>query len=153
MNIPTYHLAQLNIGRLVAPLEDPQIKDFAQALAAMNLLAESSDGFVWRLKDEIGNATTIQVFPDPLMIVNMSVWESLETLQHYAYQSGHVQYLRRRREWFEPIQSAHLVLWWIPQGHTPTLDEAKERLHHLDTHGDSEFAFTFRKVFSAPAAH
>lgn len=145
-----YHLAQINIGRLLAPMEDPRIKDFTQALPAINLLAESSDGFIWRLKDETDNATSIQAFSDPLVIVNMSVWESLEALQNYAFQSGHAQYLRRRREWFEPMQTAHLALWWIPKGHKPTLEEAKERLRHLDTHGDSEFAFTFRKTFSAP---
>lgn len=148
---PAHHLAQLNIGRLIAPMDDPRIKDFAQAIEAMNLLAESSDGFVWRLKDETGNATSIHAFPDPQMIVNMSVWTSPEALQHYAFQSGHVQYVRRRREWFEPMQSAHLVLWWVPQGHEPTLEEAKERLQHLNTNGESEIAFTFRKIFPAPS--
>ncbi len=145
-----YHLAQINIARLVAPMDDPRIKDFAQAIAAINLLAESSDGFLWRLKDETGNATSIQVFDDPLLIVNMSVWESLEALQHYAFQSGHAQYLRRRREWFETMTTPHLALWWIPEGHTPTLEEAKQRLAALEADGETAFAFTFHKVFPAP---
>ncbi len=147
-----FHLAQINIARLLAPLDDVRIKDFTQAIAAINLLAESTDGFVWRLKDETDNATAIHVFDDPLIIVNMSVWESLEALQHYAYQSGHAQYLRRRREWFEPMTTPHLAMWWIPAGHTPTPDEAKERLAHIEQHGDTEFAFTFKKPFTAPKA-
>lgn len=145
-----FHLAQINIARLVAPIDDPQIKDFSQAIAAINLLAESSDGFIWRLKDETGNATAIQAFSDPQMIVNMSVWESLEALQHYAYQSGHAQYVRRRREWFEPMSAPHLAMWWVPVGHTPTLEEAKQRLAHIEQHGETAFAFTFKNLFPAP---
>ena len=145
-----FHLAQINIARLVAPIDDPQIKDFSQAIAAINLLAESSDGFIWRLKDETGNATAIQAFSDPQMIVNMSVWESLEALQHYAYQSGHAQYVRRRREWFEPMSAPHLAMWWVPVGHTPTLEEAKQRPAHIEQHGEKAFAFTFKNLFPAP---
>ena len=146
----TFHLAQINIGRLVAPMDDPRVRDFAQAIEAINLLAESSNGFLWRLKDETGNATSIQAFDDPLLIVNMSVWESLEALQHYAFQSGHAQYLRRRREWFEIMTTPHLALWWIPHGHIPTVEEAKQRLEYLEEKGETEFAFTFRKTFSVP---
>lgn len=146
----TYHLAQINIARLLAPMEAPETKDFAQALAAINLLAESSDGFIWRLKDESGNATSIHAFPDPMMIVNMSVWDSVESLQHFAYQSGHVQYVRRRKEWFEQMNTPFMALWWIPVGHIPTLEEAKERLESLAQHGETSFAFTFKTVFPAP---
>jgi Domain of unknown function (DUF3291) len=163
----TYHLAQINIARLLAPMDDPRSKDFAQAIAAINLLAESSDGFVWRLKDDdapeshdeskaasgaYGGATNIQAYDDPLIIVNMSVWESLESLRHFVYQSGHAQYVRRRRDWFEKPTEAFMACWWIPVGHVPTLDEAKERLASIEANGDTAFAFTFKSTFPAPSA-
>jgi hypothetical protein len=144
-----YHLAQLNLGRLLAPMDDPRIHDFANGLDVINALAEMSEGFVWRLQDdESGDATSIQAFDDELIIVNMSVWDSLDALKDFVYSSRHVEFLRRRREWFEKFQSAYMVLWWIPASHTPTIDEAKERLAWLNEHGETAFAFTFKNPFS-----
>ena len=146
-----FHLAQLNIGRLLHAIEDPRISDFVDNLDRINALAERSKGFIWRLKDDSGNATNIEVFDDPLVIVNMSVWETLEDLSTFAYHSEHLAIMRKRREWFEKPTLPHLVLWWIPIDHTPTPAEAKEKLDFLATHGESPLAFTFKKPFNRPS--
>jgi hypothetical protein len=147
-----WHLAQLNIARLRAPLDDPATQDFVDALDEINALAEASAGFVWRLQTDDGNATSIQAFDDELMITNMSTWESIQTLSDFAYRSGHVDYLRRKREWFDATGSAHLVLWWVQAGTQPTLEEAIERLAELAAGGSSARAFTFAKPFP-PGPH
>jgi len=146
-----FHLAQVNIGRLKAPIDDPRIADFVAQLDEINALAEASRGFVWRLKDDSGNATAIPAFEDPQMIINMSVWESLEALREYTYRSDHTRVLTRRRDWFEKLDLPHLALWWIPTGTLPTVEEAKERLALLAAHGPTAEAFTFRERFPAPA--
>lgn len=148
----TRHLAQLNIGRLLYPLEDPRIADFTNALAEINALAEATPGFIWRLQSVEGNATQIEHpwSADPLMLVNMSVWTDVESLKTYAYKTTHVDFFRRRREWFEPATQAHAVLWWVPAGHVPTLEEAEERLSQLRTQGPTPSAFWFNQVFPAP---
>ncbi len=145
-----YHLAQVNISRLLAPIDDPLIAGFKAALGPVNALAESSPGFVWRLKSEGGNATDIQAFDDELIIVNMSVWESVETLRTFAFQSAHTPFMKRRKEWFSKFPTNQVALWWIRAGHTPTVAEAKERLRSLDENGDTAFAFTFRNLFPQP---
>jgi hypothetical protein len=141
------HLAQLNIGRLRAPLDDPAIDDFRNNLARINALAEISPGFVWRLQDEGGDATGIKLFEDDLEIVNLSVWTSVEALADFAYRSDHVQQLRRRREFFEAPTQPIMCLWWIREGTLPTPQEALSRLNHLRTHGPTPTAFTFRHRF------
>jgi hypothetical protein len=146
----THHLAQINIGRLVAPLQDPRVAGFVRQLDAVNALAEASAGFVWRLKSEGGNATDIAWSDDPLVIVNMSVWESVESLRAFVYAPGHLEVLRRRGEWFEKPGEAHACLWWVPVGHRPTLEEARERLAHFRLQGGTEYAFWFSKLFPAP---
>lgn len=146
-----FHLAQVNIGRLLAPIDDPLIADFVAQLDAVNAVADASPGFVWRLKDESGNATTIPAFDDPQMIINMSVWESLEVLRDYVYRSDHTKVLTRRRDWFEKLDRPHLALWWIPAGTLPTVEEAKRRLQILAERGPTPDAFTFRDRFPAPA--
>ena len=146
-----YHLAQLNIGRLLYPIENPHISEFVENLDRINALAEASNGFVWRLKDESGNATNIEIFDGPLVIVNMSIWESLEDLKAFAYHSEHLAIMRKRREWFERPTSPHLVMWWIPITHTPTPKEAKEKLDFLRTHGETPSAFTFACSFTMPS--
>jgi len=145
-----WHLAQLNIARALAPLEDPLLADFMAALDGVNALAESSPGFVWRLKAEGGNATGIRVNDDPRLIVNMSVWESVEALFDFAYRSDHARIMARRREWFEKPSGAYMVLWWVPSGHRPSLDEALMRLQRLDREGPTAQAFTFKTRFRAP---
>ena len=146
-----FHLAQLNIGRFRAPLDDPIMEGFRTQLDPINALADQSPGFVWRLQTEDGNATAIRPYAgDDLMAVNMSVWESLESLQQFVYKSGHVVTLRARKQWFEQIEGPILVLWWIPAGHIPTVAEAQERLRHLAERGPTPHAFTFRTPFPAP---
>ncbi len=145
-----HHIAQLNIARARAPLEDPLLADFVAQLDAVNALAEASPGFVWRLKSDSGNATDIRAYDDPLMIVNMSVWESIEALFDFAYRTSHTKVMNRRKEWFESLPGPHLVLWWIPAGTIPTVEEAKRRLDHLAAHGPTATAFTFKARFPAP---
>ena len=148
-----YHLAQVNIGRLRAPIDDPIMEGFRTQLDPINALADRTPGFVWRLQTSAGNATEIRPYADDdRMAINMSVWESFEALQQYVYKSAHVGPLRDRKQWFEPIEGPILALWWVPAGHIPTVDEAKDRLQHLKEHGPSPHAFTFRKPFPAPDA-
>lgn len=144
------HLAQLNVGRLRAPLDDPQIDDFRDNLDPVNALAEAAPGFVWRLQDDAGNATGIKVFEDDLEILNLSVWESVEALEDFTYRSGHVAFLRRRREFFEAPAAAIYCLWWIPEGTIPTIDEALDRLDRLRADGPTPTSFTFRTRFDPP---
>ena len=145
-----FHLAQVNIGRIRAPLEDPLMDGFRSQLDVINALADRTPGFVWRLQTEEGNAMAIRPVADERMAINMSVWESLDALQTFVYRSAHVGTLRDRGQWFEPIEGPILVLWWIPIGHIPTVAEALERLQHLKECGPSPHAFTFRKPFPAP---
>ena len=128
MDPTTHHLAQINIARMRAPLESPVMADFVAQLDAINALAEGSPGFVWRLTGEGNDATSLRPFDDDFIIVNMSVWESLEDLRAYVYKSAHTAVMRRRREWFEQFEGAYVALWWVEAGHIPTVGEAKERL-------------------------
>ncbi len=143
------HVAQVNVGRLRAPLDDPLIDDFRNNLDRINALAEVTPGFVWRLQDESGNGTGIKAFDDKLEIVNLTVWESVDALADFAYRSEHVELLRRRRDFFEAPTQPILCLWWIPEGTIPTVEEAVARLEHLRAHGPTPLAFTFRHRFEA----
>ena len=145
-----YHLAQYNIARLIAPLDDPRLEPFMAALDPLNRLADESPGFVWRHQTEDGNSTSIRVRDDPAIIINFSVWESAESLFDYAYKSGHAAIYRRRREFFDLHEKPYLVCWWIPAGHEPTVEEAEERLRHLEEHGPTPRAFTLKHRFPAP---
>ena len=146
-----YHLAQLNIGRILFPMDTPEMSGFKDNLDRINALADSSEGFIWRLVGDGSNdATSLRPFDDDTLLVNMSVWQNLEDLKNYVYKSVHTDYLKRRAEWFEKMQDVIVVLWWVPKGHIPTVQEAKERLEHLRTNGSSEFAFSFREAFPAP---
>ncbi|MFE6858000.1 DUF3291 domain-containing protein [Nocardia sp. NPDC057668] len=142
------HLAQLNIGRMVAPQGDPRVAAFYAGLDSINALAERSPGFVWRLVDKDSNdATSLRPYDDPDLLVNMSLWESRETLFDYVYRSGHMDYIRRRREWFVSLGEVFTVLWWVPAGQLPTIEDAMTRLAHLRDHGPTPYAFTFRRAF------
>lgn len=142
------HLAQLNIGRLRAPLDHPMINDFRNNLDRINALAEVSPGFVWRLQDDGGNATGIHVFEDEVQIINLTVWESVDALADFTYRTDHVEFLRRRREFFEAPTQPILCLWWIREGTVPTVEDALDRLEHLQAHGPTPVAFTFRYRFA-----
>ena len=148
----SYELAQLNIGVIRAPMDSPVMEGFASNLDRINALAEATPGFVWRLQTEEGDATAIRPFDDPNMLVNMSVWRDVESLNAYVYSSAHVELMRRRREWFERMPDAYLVLWWVPQGHRPSIKEAMERLSLLRTQGPTDRAFTFRQPFPPPGS-
>ena len=147
-----YELAQLNIGVLKGPIDSPVMADFVANLDRINALAESTPGFVWRLQTEEGNATAIRPYEDEKIAVNMSVWRDVESLNKYVYSSEHVQIMRRRREWFEKMDQAFLVLWWVPRGHRPGIEEAKARLEVLRAKGPTAEAFTFRRAFPPPDA-
>jgi uncharacterized protein DUF3291 len=147
-----YHVAQLNIGRLRAPLDSDQLAGFVEALDPVNALADGAEGFVWRLQTEDGDATAIRAFDDDMLLVNMSVWESVEALADFVYRSDHRAIMRRRREFFEPMAEAFTVLWWVPAGHVPSVEEAKDRLERLRRDGPTAEAFTFRYRFEAPNA-
>ena len=144
-----YQLAQLNIAKLAAPLDSPRLEDFVANLDRVNALAEESPGFVWRLQSDEGDATALRPFGGDY-IVNLSVWDDLESLRNYVYQSAHVEILRRRSEWFEKMRNAHLVLWWIEAGHIPTIDEARARLDIIAAEGPTNRAFTFSCSFPPP---
>jgi hypothetical protein len=120
-------------------------------LDPINAVADEAPGFVWRLQTEDGNATAIRAFGDDRLIVNMSVWESIDHLADFVYRSAHVEVMRRRREWFERIR-LFMTLWWVPAGHLPKVAEAEERLEHLRAHGPTPFAFTFKSRFPSPDA-
>ena len=143
------HLAQLNIARLVAPLDSAALAPFVAALDEVNALADAAAGFVWRLADEGGNATALRPWGADV-IVNMSVWESVQALRDFVYGPRHAQVLRRRREWFAALGSPHLVLWWVPVEELPTLEQARARLDLLEANGPGPRAFTLGQLFGPP---
>jgi hypothetical protein len=145
-----YHLAQINVAELKAPLDSPQLKDFVDNLDRINALAEGAPGFVWRLKGEGNDATELRPMGDRI-IVNYSIWRDVETLKQFVYKSAHVEILKRKREWFERMAMPY-VLWWVPAGHIPTVAEAVAKLEHLRAHGPSPEAFHFGEAYSAPDA-
>ena len=148
----THELAQLNIGIIKGPMDSPVMADFAANLERINAVAEHTPGFIWRLQTEDGDATAIRPFEDENMLVNMSVWRDVESLNQYVYSSAHVELMRRRREWFERMPEAFLVLWWVPRGHRPSVDEAIAKLGLLRAQGPTAAAFTFRQAFAPPEA-
>jgi hypothetical protein len=146
-----YQLAQINIGRLIAPIDDPRIAEFVAQLEPVNALADQAPGFVWRLQSASGNATDIAYSDDPSIMLNMSVWESLEALRDYAYKSEHMKVLRDRAKWFEKMDKPYYCLWWVPAGHIPTVAEGREHLEHYQKHGATPFSFWFSQPFPEPA--
>ena len=146
----TYHLAQINIGRIRGLPDSEIMKPFMDALDEINAIADESPGFVWRLQTESGNAMGVRAFDDPYLAINISVWEDVDSLFEYTYKSLLTGFLKRRKEWFEPYGQAHACMWWIPAGHTPTTAEAKERLDHFNEHGATDYAFSFTKRFPPP---
>jgi len=145
-----YHLAEINIALPVEPLDSPRLAEFVAALDSINALADESPGFLWRLQTEDGDATAIRVLDDERLIVNMSVWETIQALGDYVFRSVHTDFLRRRREWFVPMRESMTVLWWVPAGTVPTVAEPEERLRHLQANGPTAHAFTFRTPFPSP---
>lgn len=146
-----YQLAQINIANFRIPMEDPVNRDFVDNLDRVNAVAEQQPGFVWRLIGDGGNATDIQAYDDPNVIVNMSVWQDIESLTAFVYRNpAHLEIMRRRREWFERLE-IYQALWWVPTGHRPDAAEGRQRLEHLERHGPTTLAFTFRQPYRSPA--
>ena len=145
-------LAEINVARLRYPLDDPRVAEFVANLDRVNALAEASPGFVWRLKDEAGNATQIRAYDDPLIIVNMSAWASAEALYEFAYKTMHRRFVQRRKEWFDLFGAAYLALWWIEDGGYPDVSEGQRRLAHLERFGPTAYAFNFRQPFEPDVA-
>ena len=145
-----HHLAQLNIGRIRYEIDDPRMNGFVDNLAFVNDLAERSPGFVWRYQDDSGNATNTRPYDgDPRMAVNMSVWHDVESLERFVWQTVHKRFYGQRHDWFETLGERYMVMWWVPAGHLPSVQEAIERLEHLKVHGPSEHAFSWEDVASA----
>jgi len=146
-----FNLAQINIARVRFPIDDPKMAGFIGNLDRINALAERSEGFVWRLMDDIGNATTIQAYDDPLIIINMSVWKSIEALEAFAYNTVHKQFVRRRAEWFTPMDDVpFMALWWVEAGTKPTAAHGRAKLEELARTGPSASVFTFAHTFEPP---
>ena len=144
------HLAQVNIGRVLGGPDDPRLADFYKNLARINALAERMPGFVWRLKNESGESAVGLHWPgDPTMAINLTVWESAEALGKFVFETVHRNIYARKTEFFETPSKPMFAMWWIPVGHIPTPEEAKERLDHLSEHGPSEFAFGWADLPSA----
>lgn len=135
------HLAQLNIGRLLHPQDDPRVAEFMDNLDLVNGIAERSPGFVWRFKDETGAATATRAFDDPEMLINLTVWESAAALEQFVFRTVHQQFYRKRHQWFDPVVSPRLVMWWVPAGTLPTVADAVARWEMLRAQGPSEAAF------------
>ncbi len=147
-----YFIAEINIAKMKGvDINDPIMKEFVENLDALNQIAEKSEGFVWRLKDENNNATSLNPYNDETIIINVSVWKSIETLENFMYRTFHSDFLKRRKEWFLTYGSAHTAMWWIPEGHIPTMQEAVDKLSFLQTNGPSPNSFDFRHKFPAPS--
>lgn len=147
-----FHLAQVNIAKARAPLDHPLMKGFVDQLEHINRLAETSPGFVWRLQTDEGDATAIRAFDDPLIIVNLSVWESVEALREYVYSGEHLSVLRSKRDWMEKLPTPSLALWWLPEGELPDVLMARQKLELLQAQGPSAEAFTFARPSPMPGA-
>ncbi len=152
---PARHLAEFNVARVRFPLDDPRMAEFVDNVARVNALADGIPGFVWRLKDESGHAMNMLVYDDPRVLPNLTVWQNVEALERFVWQTVHSRFYRRRADWFEKIERP-LVLWWIPAGHRPNMSEGVERLEHLRQYGPTDYAFSWERLPGAKlwqAAH
>jgi len=150
VNAGGWHLAQINVGRLIAPPGDMRVQPFFDALDRINALADANPDFIWRLQDESGNATSLRPTTDPLFAVNMSLWRNADALFEFVYRSAHTPEMARRKEYFERFEGAYQALWWVPTGQIPSVDEGLARLWRLDRYGPTEQAFTFKTRYPAP---
>lgn len=142
------YLAQVNIAEMKAPINDPIMEDFVNNLERINTLAEKSPGFIWRLKGDDDNATAVRVFEYDFLIINMSVWEDVDKLYEFTYNTTHVEILKRKKEWFQHMKKMHMAFWYVEKGYTPDPEEAKERLDYIRMHGETPYAFSFKSNFS-----
>ena len=147
MNSSTHHVAQVNIARMRAPFDDAIMAGFVALLDEINALADRSPGFVWRLQTASGNAVELRPYNDDRILVNLSVWQSLDPLKSFVYRGAHAEVMRKRSAWFEKFDGMYMALWWVKAGHLPDVAEAKQRLEHLREHGPSVYAFSFQQTF------
>ena len=146
-----FQLAQINVAKMKGVnIDDPVMKEFTDNLDTVNALAEISEGFVWRLKEESNNATGLNPYQDPTIIINISVWRDIPSLQQFTYRSFHAEFLKRRREWFLNYGKVYMAMWWVPIGEFPTIEQAMDRLEHFTRNGPSQYAFSFKNHFSMP---
>jgi len=146
-----YQIAEINVARMRGVnINDPIMKEFVDNLDKVNALAESSKGFIWRLKDESNNATNLNPFNDEQVIINISVWQSIETLENFIYKTFHTEFLKRRKEWFQSYGKAYTAMWWTPKGQYPAIQEAIEKLDYYQKNGPSELVFDFRNKYLPP---
>ncbi len=150
IQLSIFHLAQVNVAQAKADMESELMRGFVSRLDEINALAESAEGFIWRLKEDSGSATAIRVFDDPLLLINMSVWANVESLKHYVYKSLHVELIKDREAWFNKMGESYQALWWIPAGHIPSTEEARNKLEYIRKHGPSAQAFNFTKLYQTP---
>jgi hypothetical protein len=143
-----FYLAQINIAKMKAPIDSPLMAEFVENLDTINSLAEKSNGFIWRLKDESNNASSIKIYDDDFLIVNMSVWQNAESLFQFAYHSNHVNIFKKRKNWFEQMKEMHMALWYTSTDSVPTVTEAIERLDFLRLNGETPFSFTFKSKYT-----
>ncbi len=146
-----YHLAQVNIAKRLAPMDDPIMQDFINNVERINAIADEAEGFIWRMQDE-DKDLGVEIFKDDTLLVNISVWENLESLFNYTYKSGHIEVFKRKKEWFSKMKMVHMAFWYIPEGYEPTFQDAKQRLDYLNKYGDTPYAFSFKSKFSAKDA-
>ena len=146
-----FNLAQVNIAKRLAPMDDPIMQDFVNNVDGMNAIADAADGFVWRLKDE-DKDEAIEVFQDETLIINISIWKNIDALFNYTYKSGHIEVFKRKKEWFTKLKMMHMAFWYVPEGYEPTFQDAKDRLDYLNTHGNTPYAFDFKTKFSVEDA-
>ena len=144
----SWNLAQVNIARMRAPLDDPIMTDFVNNLDRINALAEQSEGFVWRLVDDTNNATSIKILNDDFLIVNMSVWKSMDDLFNFTYKTAHIEIFKRKKDWFTKLSDAHLACWYVPKSYVPSIADAEDRLTYMNLYGITPYSFTFKKSFS-----
>ncbi|TRX34043.1 DUF3291 domain-containing protein [Flavobacterium sp. ZT3R18] len=146
-----YQLAEINIARMKGvAINDPIMKEFVDNLDKVNEIAEQSEGFVWRLKDEDNNATNLNPYNDEQIIVNISVWDSIESLEHYMYKTFHSEFLKRRKEWFQSFGQVSTAMWWVKKGEIPDINQAMEKLDYLQKNGVSEIVFNFKQKYPKP---
>ena len=148
---PRFHIAQVNIARMRAPLDSDIMAGFVARLEDINALSDASPGFVWRLQTEAGDATALRPYDDERILFNLSVWETPAHLREFVYRSAHTEVMSRRKSWFERFDGMYYALWWVQAGHIPDIEEAKSRLEHLREHGETQAAFTFARLFPAPS--
>ncbi len=147
-----YQIAEINVARMKGVhINDPIMKEFVDNLDHVNGIAEKSEGFIWRLKDENNDATSFNPYNDEQIIINVSVWETIEALETFVYKTFHTDFLKRRKEWFNSYGKVATALWWIPQGEFPTVEEAVAKLDYLQKNGATPVVFNFRNKFPNPS--